>query len=142
MSAIRRRGFSLVELLIAILVLAAGVIAASAAILSTSSAQRLTSRRGEMAVVAESKLEEIRTRLAAGDATLISTLKPPPVGSLTSNLANYNEIVTYPNGSQYRLRWLVEQSPALTEKITMRVLWPATGTAELQVDVVTYVLVP
>jgi prepilin-type N-terminal cleavage/methylation domain-containing protein len=142
MSDRRRRGFTLTELMIAIIVLAIAVIGTTAAIVSTSAAQRVTSRRGEMASVADSKIEEIRSGVLGGNGTLISTLKPPPVGSLTSSLANYSAVVTQPNGNQYALRWLVEAGPALTEKLTMRVIWPASGTAQLQVDVITYLLVP
>jgi prepilin-type N-terminal cleavage/methylation domain-containing protein len=138
----RRRGFSLVELLLAIIVLAIAVLGTGAAISSTSKLQRLSSRRAEMALLASAKLEEFRARVEALDATTVDNLKAPPKGSITTNVANYNETVTSPNGTSFLLRWQVTAGPALTERVTVRVLWPATGSATDQLDLVTYLLVP
>jgi len=138
-----RRGFSLVELLLAMIVLAIAVVGTGAAISSTSKLQRYSSRRAEMSLLASAKLEEFRTLVEANDAATILNLKAPPTkGSLTANVASYNQTVTSPNGTQFLLRWNAVAGPALTELVTVRVLWPATGTATDQLDLVTYVMVP
>lgn len=142
MSQRGRRGFSLIELLIAIIVLGIAVVGTGAAISSTSQLQRFSSRRAEMALLASARLEEWRARVEALDATTIANLTAPPKGSVSASVSGYNEVVTSPNGTPFLLRWQVTAGPALTELVTVRVLWPATGTATDQLDLFTYLLVP
>ena len=137
-----RRGFTLTELMIAIVVMAIAVIGTGAAISTTSKVQRVSSRRAEMSLLALAKLEDFRSRIEANDATTVASLTAPPKGSLTSDVLGYFETANSPNGTAFKIRWTSTAGPALTELITVRVLWPATGTATEQVNLWTYLLVP
>ena len=136
-----RRGFTVTELMMAIILLAVAVLSTATIISGTTSTQTLSAYRGEMAMLAASKLESFRIGLDASDATMIAALQEG--GSVTSNVSGYTDLVTGPSTTQFRRRWYIETAPALTSKVTMRIV-PVTPTSRMpaQVELVTYMLIP
>lgn len=136
-----RRGFTLTELLIAIILLAIAILGTASVVTGTSTTQTLSSRRGEMALLGTSRIETFRVGLDASDAAMIAALQDG--GSLTTSLSGFWDVVTGPNGVPFVRRWLVEPGPALTSKVTVRVA-PQTPSSRspVAVDLVTYLLVP
>ena len=116
----QRKGFSLVELIIALLMLTFGLLSLASALASSIVGQRLSASRSELTVLAEAKLEELRgygSTLAADPlrAKLISG------GSLTADQTGYADSVQTSNGRSYVRRWQISGGIAGTRLVTIRV---------------------
>lgn len=55
-----RRGFTIVELLLAIILLSVGMLASAGILVSSTRLQRLAGSRAELTMMGEAKLEELR----------------------------------------------------------------------------------
>lgn len=115
-----RRGFSLIELVIALLMLTFGLLSLASAMASTIVGQRVSSSRGELTVVAESKLDELRG--------IGSTVATDPLraaldvgGSVTTATAGYADTVVTADNRSYQRRWVIANGVAGTRKVTIRV---------------------
>ena len=113
-----RRGFSLPELMVAIMVLTVGLLGLAASMASMMRYQDLASNRAEMAGLGDSKLEQLR---GAGSTRSSDTLQLAVGGSLTSAVASHADTVTTLRGRVYFRRWTVVAGPAGSREVTMRV---------------------
>jgi prepilin-type N-terminal cleavage/methylation domain-containing protein len=113
-----RAGFTLIELMVAILILVVGVLGLASVMASVTARQTLSTAVTEVTTLAESKLEELR-----GYAVLKSadTSEVTMGGSLTTSVTNHADTAVSPVGRQFVLRWLVEPGPADARKVTLRV---------------------
>ena len=119
-----RKGFSLVELVIALMMLTFGLLSLASAMASTIVGQRVSSSRGELTVVAEAKLDELRG--------IASTIATDPLraqlavgGSITANVTGYRDSVQTADNRWYHRRWVISNGIAGTRRVTIRVR-PAT----------------
>lgn len=116
-------GFTIIELMIAIVVIVIGVLALSAAMSTLIRNQDLTAARADMAALADNKFEQLR---AAGIRRTADTLQLLIGGSLTVSNANYNDAVTE-RGRTYTRRWLVTAGLGGSRDVTVRIIPPAVG---------------
>ena len=116
-----RKGFSLPELIVSILILTIGLLALASIMGASMGRQRLASSRAEMTVVAEAKLEELRGygTTPAGNA-LRNRLNVG--GSLTAATANYSDSSVTLGGRWYYRRWTIANDVAGTRRATVRVV--------------------
>ncbi len=115
-----RKGFSLVELVIALMMLTFGLLSLASAMASTIAGQRVSSSRSELAVLAESKLEELR---GYGNTLASDPLRTQLAigGSYSATVAGYADTVTATDNRKYLLRWAITTGVAGTRKVTIRV---------------------
>ena len=115
-----RKGFSLVELVISLMMLTFGLLGLASAMASTIVGQRASSSRSELAVLAESKLEELR-----GIGSTVSTdplrAKLAVGGSVTTATAGYADTVTAADNREYVRRWAITSGIAGARRVTIRV---------------------
>ena len=134
-----RRGFTLTELLIAIIVLSVAVIGTGSVMLSTTTGQSLSSVRAEMTDLAASKMEWFRAGADGKNATISAALAFG--GSITTMQNGYSETVTGASGRSYQRLWLVETGPSFTRKVTVRVRpLAASRRTPASVDLVSLIL--
>lgn len=127
----QRKGFSLVELIIALLLLTFGLLSLASALASSIVGQRLSASRGELTVLAEAKLEELRgygSTLAADPlrAKLLSG------GSVTGSLTGYADTVQTSNGRAYVRQWQISDGIAGARRVTIRVAPAVRQRSELR----------
>ena len=115
-----RRGFTIVELLLAIMLLTVGMLASAAILVTSSRLQRMAGSRAELTALGEAKLEELRSygqtipadplraRLAIG-------------GSTTTTTTAYADSVTGLNNVMYLRRWQVTAGIAGARQVQLRV---------------------
>lgn len=115
-----RRGFTVVELIMAIMLLTVGMLAMAGVLASSSKLQKVSQSRGEMTTLAEAKLEELRSygATAPGDA-LRANLNLG--GSRTSSVTGYSDQVTGVSGQTFRRRWEIVNGIAGTREVRLRV---------------------
>ena len=113
------RGFTLVELLVATLIIVVGVLGLAGAMLSVSTRQALATSRMEIIALGESKLEELRA-----DAMIMvaDTSQLTIGGSITSSVANHADTIAGPTGRLYIRRWRIDAGPAGTRQAALRVI--------------------
>ena len=116
----QRKGFSLVELVIALMMLTLGLLGLASAMASTIVGQRASSSRSELAVLAESKLEELR---GVGSTLATDPLRAKLAvgGSVSTSTAGYADTVTAADNRQYIRRWAIANGMAGARKVTIRV---------------------
>lgn len=115
-----RRGFSLPELMLAIIVLAVGVLALAGTMLGMMRYQLLASNRAEMVSMGDSKLEILR---GAGVSQSADTTQLAVGGSLTSSQNLHADTLTSSGGRTFYRRWLVTAGPvASTRDVQLRIV--------------------
>lgn len=116
-----RRGFGLVELMVAIIMLSVGMLGMASLMASALRRERISSTRMEVSSLAEAKFEELRA-YGALNYTHALRARLNPGGSLTLNVGNYTDSLTALNGRTYYRRWTVANGTALnTRRVTLRV---------------------
>jgi Tfp pilus assembly protein PilV len=115
----RREGWSLVETTVGMMVGTVALVALAGVMISTSHLQALTLSRMELATVGEAKLDQLRSHAALQTT---DTVKLSAGGSLSSDVANHNELVTTARGRTYTVRWTVASGLNGTRDVTVRVL--------------------
>lgn len=113
-----RDGFTLVELMVAIMILAIVLVSMAAVMTGVANLQRQAESRLEMTAVAESKLENLRASATAGTPDTVQLVAG---GSLGSFLTNYSDSVVTPQGRFYYRQWLVASGPGDVRDVTLRV---------------------
>ena len=115
-----RRGFTIVELLLAIVLLSVGMLASAGILVSSTRLQRLAGSRAELTALGEAKLEELRaygqtipadplrTRLAIGGSTTVTTTA-------------YADSVTGLNNVVFLRRWQISAGIAGARQVLLRV---------------------
>ncbi len=112
-----RDGFTIVELVLAVLILSVGIIGLAGSMIHASTIQRLGLSRVEITAIGESKIEDLRSRAVSQTDTLAITFG----GSLASNTTDHWDQVTSAAGRTYRRRWVVAAGPAGSRDVTLRV---------------------
>ncbi len=118
-----RSGFTLIELIVALVILVMGILAANALVIGVSRTQRRSTVRAEMTEVGQSKLEELRAYATMATADTVQLLVG---GSLTTSQTNHADTVSGGRDRRFILRWEVEGSPYDIRGVTIRVV-PLNG---------------
>lgn len=113
----RRVGFTLVELMVAMVILTVGLIATASVMSGVARREVLSSSRIELMTIADNKFEELR---AFATTRSVDTLQLAIGGSLTVPTAFHADTVKIPGGRQYARRWVVSAGPAGTRSVTVR----------------------
>ncbi len=108
----------MVELIVALVMMAVGVMAAASLVAGTARTQRRAATRTQMTEVGQSKLEELRAYATTGTA---DTVQLAVGGSLTTSEANHADTVASGTSRLFIRRWMVEQGPSDTREVTIRV---------------------
>lgn len=125
-----RAGFGLMELMIAVVVLGIGLLAMAAMMGSSVLRQRLTLSRAEHTLMAETKMDELRSYgMLPSTHSLRSRIAIG--GSLTSLLTNYADSVQTAEGRWYYRRWTITAGTAGTRRAAIRVFPKVRRRAEL-----------
>jgi prepilin-type N-terminal cleavage/methylation domain-containing protein len=127
MSAARRgrstralpRGMTLVEVIVAIVVMSVGMLAVAGSLVGASGLRRLSGSRLELANQAEAKVEELQ-KIALSWANADS-LQLSVGGSLTTAVANHADTTVSPYGGTLLRYWTVAPAAAGTWDVTVRV---------------------
>jgi prepilin-type N-terminal cleavage/methylation domain-containing protein len=116
-----RRGFTIVEMLLAIMLLSVGMLAMAGMLRGSSRLQRLSLSRAELTTLAEAKIEELRSY---GQTPSVDPLRANLAigGSTTSNETAYADSVTGLNNVKYYRRWQVSAGFAGARLVQVRVL--------------------
>lgn len=110
-----RRGFTLVELLVAITILSVALLALAGSMAKIMQLEGSTERRGEMSALAGEKLVELEVSARRG-------ITPTTGGSLTSGVTGFTETVTSPSDRSYLRRWTIDAGPVSgTFRLAVRV---------------------
>jgi Tfp pilus assembly protein PilV len=110
-------GFTLVELMFAIVMLVLGVLALASTMASMTRYQDLSAAHADMTALGDHKLEQLR--VAATDRTA-DTMQLVPGGSITVPTAQHVDTVVERGRTFIRL-WAVAAGPAGTRQVTLRV---------------------
>lgn len=120
-----RRGFTIVELLLAIMLLSVGMLASAGILVSSTRLQRMAGSRAELTVVGEAKLEELR---AYGQTKSTDALRSRLAlgGSTTTTTTAYADSVMGLNGTTYIRRWQISAGIAGARQVQLRVVPKST----------------
>ena len=115
----RRDGFTIVEVIVAVLVLTLGLLGMASIMGTTVQLQQLTSSRAEITTAAETKIEELR---AYGNTHISDALRANVAigGSTTAAVNGYNDNVVA-RGKTYTRRWAISQDVVGTRRVRVRV---------------------
>ena len=115
-----RRGFTIVELLLAIVLLSVGMLASAGILVSSTRLQRMASSRAELTALGEAKLEELR---AYGQTIPADPLRAKLAigGSTTTTTTAYADSLTGLNGTTYLRRWQISAGIAGARQVRLRV---------------------
>ncbi len=114
-----RSGYTLIELIVALVILTIGILAAIGLIVGVAATQQRATIRAEMTEVGQSKLEELRAYATMGTADTVQLLAG---GSLLTSETNHADTVTSGRDRQFVLRWDVETGPYDIREVAIRVL--------------------
>jgi prepilin-type N-terminal cleavage/methylation domain-containing protein len=120
-------GFTLVELMIAIVVIVIGVFGMASLSVTMTRNQDRSAARTDMAALADNKFEELRGFASARALVTADTAQLTPGGSLTVTTAGYNDVVVE-RGRTYLRRWVVTIGVGGTRDVTVRIT-PQTGSS-------------
>lgn len=128
-----RKGFSLVELVIALLMLTFGLLSLASAMASTIVGQRVASSRNDLTVLAEAKLEELR---GYGSTLASDPLRAKLIvgGSVTTSTAGYADTVQTPDNRAYIRRWAIATGVGGARRVTIRVAPAVRQRSELRFE--------
>ena len=110
-------GFSLIELIIAVLILGVSLLGMITLMATVSRTEIRSTGRIEATEVLESKIEELRAVAAAGTS---DTIQLALGGSLTTAQANHADTTSSGSGRSFVRLWVVEAGPGRTRKVTVR----------------------
>jgi prepilin-type N-terminal cleavage/methylation domain-containing protein len=134
-----RAGFTLIELMMAIVVLTVGLLGLATVMASVTYRQQIGVNRADMLDMANAKLEQLR---AAATSRAADTMQLTLGGSLTAAVANHADAVTSPRGRVFLRRWVVTAGPSGVRTVVLRVL-PQVDDRKTpaQIDFTTYILI-
>lgn len=111
--AARQSGFSLVELMIAMVVLVVGSLGVASLVIYGIRLQDFSAHSTQAAALAKAKVEQLRVTDAADPTRSLG-------GSMTSDVPDHFD--TPPGGSTFVRRWVIAQGPAGTQQVTVTVV--------------------
>ena len=111
-------GFTLVELMIAVVILVTGLLGLASGMAAMTRYQALSAARAEMTLLADSKLEQLR---AAATALTLDTAQLSIGGSLTTPTPLHTDTVVGPGGRSYVRLWSVQAGPSTTRDLRLRI---------------------
>jgi prepilin-type N-terminal cleavage/methylation domain-containing protein len=114
----QKRGFTVAEMLVAIIILGVGMLALAGLMATVMGRHTRATVVQEMTTLAESKLEELRALSIIKSA---DTAQVTLGGSLTANVTKHNDTIASPVGRTYYRRWAVAIHPSGTRKVDMRI---------------------
>ncbi len=114
----RTSGFSLIEMIVAILILSVGSLGMVSMMAGVSRSESRTTGRIQATEILGNKMEELRAIAAAGTA---DTIQLAVGGSLTTPQVNHADTASSGSGRLFVQLWVVEAGPGQTRKVTMRV---------------------
>lgn len=112
-------GFTLIELMISLIILAVAILGLASILIGTSKWQALSESQMELVAAGEGKLEELRNVAQAKSA---DTLQLQAGGSLTANQTDHADSVQSLEGRWIVRRWQVTNGPSSARTVTLRVL--------------------
>ena len=120
-AAASRGGFTLIELMVAVMIISVGLLGMGSVMGSSTRLQTLAMSRAEMTTAAENKVEELRVY------GLTSTTSPVRAaiaigGSLAAPVAGYSDSTQSLSGRWYDRRWQIQAGVAGTRQLTVRVV--------------------
>ena len=126
------RGFTLVEVLISMVIMAVGLVAVAQLLAVSTQTHRIGRVTSESSILAAVKIEELaKLSLATHPSLQITPAVPDP---LANNVANFFD---QPAGG-YTRRWQVAAGPtADTRRVTMRIIPPRAARPAKEVEVIT-----
>lgn len=113
-------GFTLIELMISLIILAIAILGMASVLIGTSEWQARSESQMEFVSAGEGKLEELRN--VAARKLYPDTLQLLPGGSLTSNQAYHADSIQTPEGFWVVRRWQVASGPSSARTVTLRVI--------------------
>lgn len=116
-----RAGFTLIELMVAIMIIGVGVLGMGSVMASSAQLQSIAISRAEMTTAAENKVEELRV---FGSTASTSPLRAAIAvgGSVAGSVAGYSDSTQSLSGRWYHRRWQIANGVAGTRQLTMRVV--------------------
>jgi prepilin-type N-terminal cleavage/methylation domain-containing protein len=116
-----RRGLTLIELMVAIMVIGVGLLGMGSVMASSTTLQSLAISRTEMTTAAENKMEELRV---FGSTPTASPLRAAIAigGDLLVPVAGYSDSTESLSGRWYYRRWQIQTGVAGTRQVTIRVV--------------------
>ena len=112
-------GFSLVELIIALMMMTIGVVATTGLVGVVAKTHRRATVRTEMTEIGQNKIEELRAYARGGTADTVQLLVG---GSLMSSQADHADTVASGRNKRFIRRWLVDEGPSDTRAVILRVV--------------------
>lgn len=117
----KRAGFTLIELMIAIVMLSFGLLGMAGLMVSSTQVQQLSTSRSQMTTVAESKLEELRSYgMTAATDPLRTRLNVG--GSMAAPTAGYADSAQAPGGRWFYRRWQISNDIAGMRRVNLRIV--------------------
>jgi prepilin-type N-terminal cleavage/methylation domain-containing protein len=110
-------GFTLIELMLAIVVVVVGLLGIASTMAAMTRYQDLSAARADMNALADNKLEQLR---AAAATRTVDTLQLALGGDLTVATAQHNDVVTE-RGRTYARLWLVAAGVGGALDVTLRI---------------------
>lgn len=114
----RERGFTLVELVVAMVIITIGLLGMASSMATMTRWQVLSASRAEMSLLADGKLEQLR---AASATRSLDTVQLAVGGSVDYPTAPHTANVVGSGGRQYVLLWSVVAGPGPTRNVQLRV---------------------
>ncbi len=111
-------GFTIVELMFAMIILVIGLLGFLSTIGSTTRYQDLSSATTEMTLLADGKFELLRAAAASQTA---DTMQLSVGGSLTTPVLQHADTAAAPQGRVYVRLWQVVNAPGPTREVRLRV---------------------
>jgi prepilin-type N-terminal cleavage/methylation domain-containing protein len=112
-------GFTLIELMLAIIVITVGILGVSGGMATMMRRQDDTAMRADMAAVADSKFEDLRG-IAGAIPRTADTMALVPGGSIAAATAGYNDVISE-RGRNYVRLWVVTVGVGGARQVILRV---------------------
>jgi prepilin-type N-terminal cleavage/methylation domain-containing protein len=117
----RRDGFTLIELMIAIMIIGVGLLGMGSVMASSTQLQSLSISRAEMTGAVENKMEELRVYGFTPSTSPLRALIAVG-GDLVAPVIGYSDSTQSLSGRWYYRRWQIRNGVVGTREVTIRVV--------------------